>query len=655
MAYIGRGLDKLSNVDVLNAITFTDSAGPYNITKGSPAVAFIPSAIQNLLIEVDGVIQASASYTITGSTITFGVSMSSSSTMNSFIHFGMGVTMTPADGTVSTVKIVDDAVTTAKILDANVTNAKTSFTPGLTIKGDGSSADGKLTLNCSQNTHGVHLQSPTHASAQSYTLTLPATPPATDKFIQTNSSGQLAFASVTEYDDNQVQSNIAMLGFKVATNGSLVKYNLVDQTIDEYFDTSGVDSGASTNATRTASGSNYYYQGKVAATVTQNADSSAEDGADTVLKWTTVTASGSFVTDTTMNVEYLIVAGGGSGCRGNSGGAGAGGYLANGSKTLSLTGGNTYTIVVGAGGTGLAGDSGGETGSNSSMTGTGITTLTCDGGGKAGGGGATAGADGGSGGAPGYLSTTAGEATGNGLGYDSGAAATGGPRHGASGGGGASEVGQNGTTTDGGDGGDGLANDITGASVYYAGGGGGSTDNTTANSGAGGNGGGGPGASTDNSVDAYSDATANTGGGGGSAYYSGTGHTRGGHGGSGIAVLRYQTTTSVDNMTLQSTDATAGSAPTYGEFVTLIENAEGTATLNTDIKGYVSRDSGTTFTQGTLVDEGTWGTNKKVLGFHDLDISAQPSGVAMCYKITTHNQVASSKETRVYAASIGWR
>ena len=46
MAYIGRGLDKLSNVDVLDAITFTDSAGPYNITKSS--TAFIPSAIQNL-------------------------------------------------------------------------------------------------------------------------------------------------------------------------------------------------------------------------------------------------------------------------------------------------------------------------------------------------------------------------------------------------------------------------------------------------------------------------------------------------------------------------------------------------------------------------------------------------------------------------------
>ena len=107
-------------------------------------------------------------------------------------------------------------------------------------------------------------------------------------------------------------------------------------------------------------------------------------------------------------------------------------------------------------------------------------------------------------------------------------------------------------------------------------------------------------------------------------------------------------------MTLQSTDVTAVAEPDFGEFVTLIENAAGTATLNTDIKGYISRDSGTTFTQGTLVDEGTWGTNKKILGFHDLDISSQPSGTSMCYKITTHNQ-AIGLQTGVYATSIGWR
>jgi hypothetical protein len=139
---------------------------------------------------------------------------------------------------------------------------------------------------------------------------------------------------------------------------------------------------------------------------------------------------------------------------------------------------------------------------------------------------------------------------------------------------------------------------------------------------------------------------------------AGGGGDGGSVGGTGIVVVRFATGqfggAAYNDLTLQSTDTTASTAnPDYADMVMLIENAAGTATLNTDIKGYISEDSGVTFTQGTLVDEGTWGPNKKILGFHDLDISAQ-SGSAMCYKITTHNQSA-SLDTRVYATSIGWR
>ena len=146
---------------------------------------------------------------------------------------------------------------------------------------------------------------------------------------------------------------------------------------------------------------------------------------------------------------------------------------------------------------------------------------------------------------------------------------------------------------------------------------------------------------------------ANTGSGGGGAHTGGIS----GAGGSGVIALRAPTsiTTAGADLTLQSTDVTATAQPGYGELVTLIENGEGTATVNTDIKGYISRDSGTTFTQGTLADEGSWGTNKKILAFHDLDISGQPAGTSMCYKITTHNQSAGSKETNIWATSIGWR
>ena len=102
-------------------------------------------------------------------------------------------------------------------------------------------------------------------------------------------------------------------------------------------------------------------------------------------------------------------------------------------------------------------------------------------------------------------------------------------------------------------------------------------------------------------------------------------------------------------MSLQSNDTTAMAAPTTADMVMLMENSTGTATLNTDIKGYISRDSGANFTQGTLVDEGTWGTNKKVLAFHDLDISGQPSGTSMRWKLALANN-----QSKIHGVSLSW-
>jgi hypothetical protein len=102
-----------------------------------------------------------------------------------------------ASGIVSADKLASNAVTTVKVNADAITNAKTEFTPGLVIKGDGSSADGKLTLNCSQNSHGVSIQGPPHSAGQSYTLTLPQSITA-DYFLKTDGSGNLSFAQATE-------------------------------------------------------------------------------------------------------------------------------------------------------------------------------------------------------------------------------------------------------------------------------------------------------------------------------------------------------------------------------------------------------------------------------------------------------------------------
>ena len=110
----------------------------------------------------------------------------------------------------------------------------------------------------------------------------------------------------------------------------------------------------------------------------------------------------------------------------------------------------------------------------------------------------------------------------------------------------------------------------------------------------------------------------------------------------------------IGDLVLQSVDTEAEVQPTKADLVMLVEDAgTGVATINTHIKGWVSRDSGTTFTQGTLIDEGDWGTDKRILAFHDLDISGQPSDKTMCYKITTHS-ASTVYDTKIHATSLAW-
>ena len=111
--------------------------------------------------------------------------------------------LTAADlenGIVSADKLATNAVTEVKVNADAITNAKTEFTPGLTIKGDGSSADGKLILNCSQNSHGVSIAGPAHSAGQSYNLVLPTSVGTNGQVLATNgnSNNQLSWVNAVE-------------------------------------------------------------------------------------------------------------------------------------------------------------------------------------------------------------------------------------------------------------------------------------------------------------------------------------------------------------------------------------------------------------------------------------------------------------------------
>jgi hypothetical protein len=103
---------------------------------------------------------------------------------------------------------------------------------------------------------------------------------------------------------------------------------------------------------------------------------------------------------------------------------------------------------------------------------------------------------------------------------------------------------------------------------------------------------------------------------------------------------------------VESTSNTATATPTKANLIITYQNATGTATVNTDVIGYVSRDGGTTYTPVTFVNAGTLGSNI-VLAANDISLSSQPSGTSMKWKVAFANQ-SGSKQTRLYGVSLSW-
>ena len=181
MAYIGRGLDKISNIEKLDVITF-DGSQSYTLQKNS--TNFVPVSANNLIVSIDGVVQA-GNFTVSGSTIDFGVAVASTSTNDFIMHFGTGVITTPADGTVSTAKLASDSVTTAKI-----GFSESTLTDGSTIDWNAETEDVcKVTLGGNRT-----LNAPTNATAGQFISIL----------VQQDSTGSrtLTWNAIYEFKDD---------------------------------------------------------------------------------------------------------------------------------------------------------------------------------------------------------------------------------------------------------------------------------------------------------------------------------------------------------------------------------------------------------------------------------------------------------------------
>lgn len=109
----------------------------------------------------------------------------------------------------------------------------------------------------------------------------------------------------------------------------------------------------------------------------------------------------------------------------------------------------------------------------------------------------------------------------------------------------------------------------------------------------------------------------------------------------------YETVT--NNVTVTSTTFTADSQPTTAKALFLVKEVD-SITLNTDFIAYASRDGGTTYTAFVLTKITTLPGSIAVYQSAELDISGQPSGTSMRWKIVSAN----NKSFEAHAAYLYW-
>jgi len=153
------------------------------------------------------------------------------------------------DGLVTAAKIATDAVETAKVKDVNVTAGKLAATQDLSTK--------TITLPASVAGLGTGITNAQLAGSIDVTSKITGTIPTANlgsgsASASTYLAGNQTYQTISEYNDDALQNDIATLALHQATNANAAKYNLANTNVDVYQDSTGVASF--TDCNRNAAG-----------------------------------------------------------------------------------------------------------------------------------------------------------------------------------------------------------------------------------------------------------------------------------------------------------------------------------------------------------------------------------------------------------------
>ena len=190
-------LEDLTGTKYLDDLVATNPAAGDDVSEGDDHIRGIKNVLKTTFPNIDGAVTPT----------------------DTELNYVDGVTSAIQTQLNNKLSSANDSVTVA-----HLNLISTSSVPSLEAKGDGSSQDGYIQLNCSQNSHGIKLKSPPHSANASYTLTFPNDDGSANQYLQTNGSGVLSWAGV-DTDANTTTKGLYEHAHTIAANYSITSGN----------------------------------------------------------------------------------------------------------------------------------------------------------------------------------------------------------------------------------------------------------------------------------------------------------------------------------------------------------------------------------------------------------------------------------------------